>query len=60
MGNISNPRVVVKVPKSLVFPDGMTIDEENMLWVGMWNGNAVIRFNPLTGKIDRKVDVPAH
>lgn len=59
-GNISNPRVAVQVSESLGFPDGMTIDEDNMLWVGMWNGNAVIRFNPLTGKIDRKIEVPAH
>lgn len=57
---ISNERVVVKVPDSLGFPDGMTIDEEDKLWVGMWNGNAVIRFDPLTGKVLSKIQVPAH
>lgn len=60
IGMISNERVVVKISESLGYPDGMTIDEEGMLWVGMWNGNAVIRFNPITGKLDRKIEVPAH
>ncbi|WNH08812.1 SMP-30/gluconolactonase/LRE family protein [Thalassobellus suaedae] len=59
-GDITNARVAVQIPESLGMPDGMSIDEENMLWVGMWNGNAVIRFNPITGKVDRKVNVPAH
>ena len=60
IGDISNERVVVKVPNSMGFPDGMTIDSEDMIWVGMWNGNAVIRFNPKTGKIISKIEVPAH
>lgn len=59
-GNISNERVVVEVNDSLGYPDGMAIDEENMLWVGMWNGNAVIRFDPNSGKILSKINVPAH
>ncbi len=59
-GEISNGKIAVKIPTSLGFPDGMTIDEENMLWVGMWNGNAVIRFNPVTGKVISKIEVPAH
>ena len=33
---------------------------QELLWVGMWNGNAVIRFNPITGKVDKKIEVPAH
>ncbi|WP_406685175.1 SMP-30/gluconolactonase/LRE family protein [Seonamhaeicola sp. MEBiC1930] len=59
-GNISNERVAVTIPLELGFPDGMTIDDENMLWVGMWNGNAVIRFNPNTGEILQTIEVPAH
>lgn len=59
-GNISNGRVAVEVSTDLGFPDGMTIDAEDMVWVGMWNGNAVIRFNPKTGKLLQKIEVPAH
>jgi len=57
---ISNERVAVKVSTDLGFPDGMTIDSEDKLWVGMWNGNGVVRFDPLTGEILQRIEVPAH
>ena len=57
---ISNERVAVVVPDSLGFPDGMAIDAEDKLWMGMWNGNAVIRFDPITGTVMSKIEVPAH
>ncbi|RIA10302.1 sugar lactone lactonase YvrE [Flavobacteriaceae bacterium MAR_2010_72] len=59
-GAISNPRVAVKVADSLGYPDGMTIDEHDNLWVGMWNGNAVLCFDPKTGHVISKIEVPAH
>ncbi|SDB21554.1 Sugar lactone lactonase YvrE [Flavobacteriaceae bacterium MAR_2010_188] len=59
-GEISNEKVAVEVPNSLGYPDGMTIDEEGMLWVAMWNGNAVYRFDPNTGETLQKIEVPAH
>lgn len=59
-GEISNMRVAVKVADSLGYPDGMTIDENDELWVGMWNGNGVIHFDPKTGKMISKIEVPAH
>ncbi|WP_299888741.1 SMP-30/gluconolactonase/LRE family protein [uncultured Lacinutrix sp.] len=57
---IKNERIVIKVPVSLGYPDGMTIDEDDMLWVGLWNGNAVARFNPITGQLISKIEIPAH
>lgn len=57
---ISNERVVVKVDPKHGFPDGMAIDENDNLWVGMWNGNAVAQFNPRSGKLLAKINVPAH
>ncbi|GAB1855468.1 SMP-30/gluconolactonase/LRE family protein [Flavobacteriaceae bacterium MHTCC 0001] len=59
-GEISNEKVAVSIPLELGYPDGMAIDEEDMVWVGMWNGNAVIRFNPKTGELLQKIEVPAH
>ncbi|MFP7736644.1 SMP-30/gluconolactonase/LRE family protein [Priestia aryabhattai] len=56
---ISNPRVAVSIPHSFAFPDGMTSDEEGMLWVAIWNGSAVTRWNPKTGKLLETVHVPA-
>lgn len=57
---ISNERVAVVVDPKDGFPDGMTIDENDMLWVGMWNGDAVAQFNPKTGELLKKIPVPAH
>ncbi|MEZ4817775.1 MAG: SMP-30/gluconolactonase/LRE family protein [Flavobacteriaceae bacterium] len=57
---ISNERVAVEVPNALGFPDGMAIDENDHLWVGMWNGNAVVCFDPNTGSIIETIEVPAH
>ena len=59
-GTITNERVAVEVPESLGYPDGMTIDEEDMLWVGIWNGNCVAHFDPQTGQLLSKIEVPAH
>ena len=58
-GNISNERVAVSVPDSLGYPDGMAIDEHDMLWVGMWGGQAVANFNPKTGQLVQKIKIPA-
>ncbi len=57
---VTNERVAVEVSEKDGFPDGMAIDENDMLWVGMWNGDAVAQFNPKTGKLISKVQVPAH
>ncbi len=58
-GNITNGRVAVQVADSLGHPDGMAIDAEGMLWVALWGGHAVSRWNPNTGQLLQLVDVPA-
>ncbi|MEP6844646.1 MAG: SMP-30/gluconolactonase/LRE family protein [Panacibacter sp.] len=58
-GNISNRRVVIKIPVGIGYPDGMTLDSEDKLWVALWGGNGVARFDPLTGKMLLKINVPA-
>ncbi|PIK51734.1 putative regucalcin [Apostichopus japonicus] len=48
-GKTSNRRLAVDTkPEGL--PDGMCIDAEDMLWVAIFNGGKVIRYNPRTGK----------
>lgn len=59
-GSISNERIVVEVLPGLGYPDGMAIDAEDKLWVGMWNGGVVARFDPLTGELMSTIQVPAH
>ena len=58
-GEISFRRVAVEVPENLGFPDGMCIDQEGMLWVGHYGGSGVYRWNPSTGELLNKIDVPA-
>lgn len=57
---ISNERIVVTIPKEEGSPDGMAIDENDMLYVGLWNGNCIANYNPKTGKLIQKIKVPAH
>ena len=38
-------------------PDGMAIDEEDGIWVALWGGSAVHRYD-LTGRLDLVVDLP--
>lgn len=58
-GNIANKATAVFVPEELGSPDGMTIDEEGMLWVAFFRGGKVIRFNPETEEILTEISVPA-
>ena len=58
-GNITNRRVAVKIPNGIGAPDGMTIDVEGNLWVALWGGGIVGKFNPLTGELLQKIKVPA-
>ena len=58
-GDINNPQVAVDIPGGMGYPDGMTIDAEGNLWVALWDGSAVGCFNPESGKLLRKIEVPA-
>ncbi len=58
-GAITNGRFVIRVPKRLGMPDGMTIDAEGMLWIGLWQGACVGRWNPNTGESLQTIRLPA-
>ena len=58
-GQIANPRVAIYVPESLGWPDGMTSDTDGNLWVAMWGGAQVTKWNPNTGKLLEQIPVPA-
>jgi sugar lactone lactonase YvrE len=58
-GDIANPRVVISVPAhEMGFPDGMTIDEEGMLWIAHWDGSRICRWNPQTGAVLAEIKLP--
>jgi sugar lactone lactonase YvrE len=58
-GQISNPEVVIQIENNMGFPDGMAIDSEGMLWIALWDGFCVARYNPQNGELMQKVNVPA-
>ena len=58
-GHIANKHVIIKIPPEAGFPDGMTIDSEGMLWIALWDGFGVARFDPETGQLLQKISVPA-
>jgi sugar lactone lactonase YvrE len=45
-GQISNKRTIIKIEKNDGAPDGMTIDNEGMLWIAHWGGWQVTRWDP--------------
>ena len=59
-GRVSNRKAIVQIDQSMGSPDGMAIDENDNLWVGLWNGDAVVCYDPETGELIKRVEVPAH
>jgi len=58
-GQIEFEKVAVQVPDGIGDPDGMTIDEEGMLWVAHWGSFSVHRWNPRNGQMLDTIRVPA-
>ena len=56
-GSVSNRRTAFELPRGMGYPDGMCIDNEGMLWVALWQGWGVARFEP-GGALLTKVEVP--
>ena len=60
-GEVSNRTTAVRIAdhgENEGFPDGMAIDAEGKLWVAMWGGWAVNRYDPCTGEKLASVELP--
>lgn len=58
-GTLSNRRPAVVVDtKADGHPDGCTIDSDGNIWVAMWGGGKVVRYDPLSGKALTRVPIP--
>lgn len=58
-GTLASRRVVVDLTeKENELPDGMTIDSDGMLWIAIWGGYRVCRFNPEDGKCMAEIRFP--
>ena len=58
-GNINNQRVVIDLTHENGYADGMSIDEEGMLWIAFYGGWRVARYEPRTGKLLQQIELPA-
>jgi sugar lactone lactonase YvrE len=58
-GGIANPRSAISVPPKLGWPDGMTSDADGRLWLALWGGAKLTRWNPLTGRLLAEIPIPA-
>lgn len=56
-GDLSNKRVLCRVPVEEGLPDGLTVDADGFVWCATWYGGQVIRFDP-DGGIERRVKLP--
>jgi sugar lactone lactonase YvrE len=57
-GSLGARRVLIHFQDDWGYPDGMTVDAEDGLWIAHWGGGRVSRFTP-GGKLDRSITVPA-
>lgn len=55
-GRLSNRRTVCRVDGGN--PDGLTIDDEGMLWVAVWDASQVRRYSP-AGTLIETIELPA-
>lgn len=58
-GKIANPRVAINIPESFGWPDGMTSDTQGNVWVAMWGGAQITKWNPNSGALLEKISAPA-
>lgn len=55
---MSNSRTIVQISPEMGYPDGMTIDNDGMLWIALWDGWKIIRCDPGNGKLLHEIILP--
>ena len=54
---LSNKRIFFELDQKDGYPDGLTIDEENFIWLAVWGGAKVVRISP-DGEVDKIIKFP--
>jgi sugar lactone lactonase YvrE len=57
-GHLRNLRTAFSTAAIPASPDGMAIDENGNLWIAFCHGACVVCFDPMTGEILRRIDLP--
>lgn len=58
-GDLEFERIVVQVPLEKGLPDGIALDAEGKLWIALWGGYGVGRFDVNSGQMVDFIDIPA-
>jgi sugar lactone lactonase YvrE len=56
-GTIENRRVFAEIPEQLGVPDGLTVDAEACVWVAIYGGWRLTRYDP-AGRVERVLMLP--
>lgn len=57
-GEVTNGKTIIVFKEKDGVPDGMTIDNEGMLWIAHWDGAKLSRWNPHTKERLEDIDFP--
>ncbi|MES2826783.1 MAG: SMP-30/gluconolactonase/LRE family protein [Bacteroidota bacterium] len=58
-GSLQFERNVISIPEEMGLPDGMTIDSKGMLWIALYGGAAISKWNPENGVLLETIKIPA-
>ena len=57
-GAATNRRRFATIERGVGAPDGLAVDDEGCIWLALWGGSAIRRYDP-SGRLERTVPVPA-
>ena len=57
VGRLSDRRPFVLTPEDGGLPDGLAVDAEGGVWVAMWGGGVIRRYDP-DGRLDEVLSLP--
>jgi sugar lactone lactonase YvrE len=57
-GDLGDRRTFVTLEPGAGLPDGMALDEEGGVWIALWGGGAVHRYDA-AGRLTERIEVPA-
>lgn len=57
-GTVHFRRVAIHVPPEYGVPDGMTLSADGLLWVAHWGGFGVYIWDPVSGELVDKIELP--
>jgi sugar lactone lactonase YvrE len=56
---VGEPSICVAIPDDWnAVPDGMCIDAEGMLWIALFGGGCVTRWDPISGQLLERLELP--